>query len=219
MRKIISLIFVIASCLLLFYAKQFAITSILIAALAVLLFFLSFEKRFPEAKELVLIAVMTALTVASRILFAPLAFVKPVAALIIISALVFGKETGFMIGALTALLSNMYFGQGIWTPFMMLSWGLIGYMAGLMGRFRIMERPLAISVLGAFCGLFYSVMNDLQTLLFFGDVTWKRWLAITVSALPVTATYVVSNFLFLLVLSPTLLTELHRITMKYGFFR
>ena len=104
-------------------------------------FFLVFEKKKPQARELVPIAVMAALGVVGRTLFSliPLPNFKPVSAIVIITAVAFGPETGFLTGALTGFLSNFIFGQGPWTPWQMFCWGMIGFVAGLLenrGFFR-----------------------------------------------------------------------------------
>ena len=136
--------------------------------LALIPFFLKFESSLPQAKEVVLIAVLTALTVVMRIVFSPLPFFKPVTALIILAALVFGSEAGFLIGALSALLSNFYYGQGIWTPFQMFAWGLIGSLSGLLKG--ILNRKilviLLLLMLGIFSGFVFAVIMDIQTVLF-----------------------------------------------------
>lgn len=97
-------------------------------------FFLVFEKKKPQARELVPIAVMAALGVVGRTLFSliPLPNFKPVSAIVIITAVAFGPETGFLTGALTGFLSNFIFGQGPWTPWQMFCWGMIGFVAGLL---------------------------------------------------------------------------------------
>ena len=97
-------------------------------------FFLVFEKKKPRARELVPIAVMAALGVVGRTLFSliPLPNFKPVSAIVIITAVAFGPETGFLTGAVTGFLSNFIFGQGPWTPWQMFCWGMIGFVAGLL---------------------------------------------------------------------------------------
>lgn len=97
-------------------------------------FFLVFDRRKPQARELVPVAVMAAIAVVGRAVFAivPLPHFKPCSAIIMITAVVFGPETGFLTGALTAFVSNFLFGQGPWTPWQMFCWGLIGFLTGLM---------------------------------------------------------------------------------------
>ena len=117
---------------LLFGDKQYAYLTLCVAVLSCLPFFLHFEHGRADAKEMILIAAMVALSVVGRFLFAPIPGFKPVTAMTVITAMYFGSEAGFMTGALSAVISNFYFGQGPWTPFQMLSWGLLGFIAGLL---------------------------------------------------------------------------------------
>lgn len=91
-------------------------------------FILVFDKKKPQARELVPIAVMAAIAVVGRTVFEiiPLPNFKPCSAIIIITAVAFGPEAGFLTGALTAFVSNFIFGQGPWTPWQMFTWGLVG---------------------------------------------------------------------------------------------
>ena len=99
-------------------------------------FYLVFDRKKVKARELTPIALMAALCVVGRAAFAliPLPNFKPVSAIIIITALAFGPEAGYLTGALAAILSNFLFGQGPWTPWQMFCWGLLGFLAGLLGR-------------------------------------------------------------------------------------
>ena len=110
------------------------ILGLLFLAISAVPFLLVFERRRPQARELVPIAVMSALAVVGRTVFSivPLPNFKPCSAIIMITAIVFGPETGFLTGALTAFVSNFIFGQGPWTPWQMFTWGLLGFLTGLM---------------------------------------------------------------------------------------
>ena len=120
---------------LIFGGKRYAFISAGIAVLSCVPFFMSFERNSDNnSVKLVIISVMTALSVAGRVLFSMLYGIKPVTAIIIIAALYLGSEAGFMTGSLTALVSNFFFGQGIWTPFQMFTWGLIGFIAGIFSE-------------------------------------------------------------------------------------
>ena len=114
-----------------FKDKQYAWISLCVAVLSCVPFFLAFEKGKSGTKEMILIAVMVALSAVGRLVFAWAPSVKPVTALVIITAMYFGPQAGFMTGALTAVISNFYFGQGPWTPFQMFSWGIVGLIAGV----------------------------------------------------------------------------------------
>ena len=98
---------------------------------------LAFEWKGCGARELAAIAVMTGLSVCSRVLFAPLPGFKPVSAIVILTGLSFGPLAGFITGAASAVLSNFFFGQGPWTAFQMLAWGSVGFLSGFFCRSRL----------------------------------------------------------------------------------
>ena len=182
-------------------------------------FFLAFERRAPSAGELVLAAVMTAFSAAGRFIFAPLPFFKPVSAIVILAAMHLGPQTGFMVGALSAVVSNIYFGQGAWTPFQMFCWGFIGLLAGLLNRKGLLERAVPLAVYGVLAGAAYSVVMDIWTVLAAdGTFSAARWAAAMAAALPVTGVYCVSNVVFLLALRKPVGKRLERIKRKYGLF-
>ena len=116
--------------------RQFYITSLLIIVYTMIPFFLVFEKRKPQAKELVVIAVMCAIAVVSRAAFIWLPHFKPMTAIIIITGVALGAEAGFLTGAMTGFVSNFIFGQGPWTPWQMFAFGI----AGTSLKFIIRER-------------------------------------------------------------------------------
>jgi len=109
-------------------------------------FFLVFEGRKPQARELVLVASLCALGVAGRAAFFMLPQFKPVLALTIISGVALGGETGFLVGAMTMLASNVLFSQGPWTPFQMFAMGIIGFLAGVLFRRGWLRRSRAALV-------------------------------------------------------------------------
>lgn len=199
--------------------KSFAGTASICAFLCCVPFFLSFENRRPNAAELVLVAVMTAFSAAGRWIFSPLPFFKPTAAIVIITGRHFGKEAGFMTGALSAVISNFWFGQGPWTPFQMLCWGLIGALSGIISRLDKSEKPIFLYIYGFLAGIIYSLGMDIWTVLSLnGGFSAELWLAAIISALPVTAVYCISNLLFLLILAKPLGKKLERIKTKYGVY-
>ena len=134
---------------------SFVLTGVVIAMLAG--YFYIYEKKDSPAWELVIIALMSALSVMGRTVFAFLPSLKPCSAIIILTAIYFGRETGFMVGAFTALVSNFYFGQGAWTPFQMLAWGLTGYFAGMLGKWLVRRRLLLLAY-SAVIGVFFSLI-------------------------------------------------------------
>lgn len=105
--------------------------SILILVIVMAPFFMIFERRKPRAREVVLIAMMSALTVASHTFFHIAFPVQIGTAMVIISGISLGPEAGFLIGAMSRFVCNFYMGQGAWTPWQMFCWGLLGFLAGL----------------------------------------------------------------------------------------
>ena len=203
----------------LFADRKYNIISVIIAFLACVPFFIGFEKGKTGARELVVIAVMTAISVLGRLIFAPIPGFKPVTAVVIITGIAYGMQAGFLTGALSAIVSNIFYGQGPWTPFQMFVWGFLGLLAGLI--FKRGQKPnvvvlIAVGVLG---GVLFSVMMDIWSVLSM-DGTWNlsRYLALLVSSLPFMAVYAVSNVVFLLLLTKPFLQKLNRVKDKYGLF-
>ena len=160
---------------------------------------------------MVLVSVLTALSVAGR--FIPL--LKPVAAMTILSGVYLGGEAGFLVGALSAVISNFYFGQGPWTPFQMFAWGLIGLIAGYLSRPMQKSRGLLL-LYGLIAGIAYSFIMDIWTVLWAdGYFNLSRYAAAVISAAQFTIIYAVSNVIFLLVFSKPIGKILERIKEKY----
>ena len=207
---------VIISGALLFRDKQYAWISLCVAVMSCVPFFLHFERNETDVKRLILIAVMVALSVIGRILFAMVPGFKPVTAMVVITAMYFGGEAGFMTGALSAVISNFYFGQGPWTPFQMFSWGIIGLIAGLIASLLRRSR-IALGVYGIFSGVLFSFLMDIWTVLWAdGYFNFPRYLAAIASAASFTAVYAVSNVIFLLLFAKPIGKILDRIKVKYA---
>lgn len=130
------------------------------ACAALVPFFLCFEKSRTRARDLMPVVVLTALAVSGRLVFAPVPAVKPIIAIVVMGGLCFGREDGFMIGALTMLVSNVFFGQGPWTPWQMFSTGLVGYLAGVMGSHGRLTRRWSVAAFGASMALLYGFILD-----------------------------------------------------------
>lgn len=200
----------------LFADKQYAWVSLCVAILSCVPFFWRFERREADVKKLILIAVMVALSVVGRILFAPLPGFKPVTALVVITAMYFGGEAGFMTGALSAVISNFYFGQGPWTPFQMFSWGILGLLAGVLAQ-PLRRSRVALILYGVASGVLYSLLMDVWTVLWAdGYFNLSRYLAAIASAVPVTITYALSNVAFLLLFARPIGKILERMRTKYA---
>lgn len=192
--------------------------SMIFAFISCLPFYYRYENRKPHLREIVVISIMITLTVASRMIFAFMPGFKPIGAIIIICGLVFGKEAGFLCGSLGMFVSNMFFGQGPWTPFQMFAFGLVGYFAGMINIKNREINKYFISFYGIFAGIFYSLFMDIWTVLSIDQVfNIYRYTVVIISSIPMMILYILSNVIFLWVLTPLLLKRFERIKWKYGF--
>lgn len=196
--------------------KHYALASLLVTVLALVLFSCGFERRKTGTRRLILVAVMTALSVTGRFIFGAIPGFKPITAVVVITAVYLGSEAGFLTGALSAVISNFYFGQGPWTPFQMLSWGLIGLLAGLLNR-PLRRSRIALSICGVLAGVVYSMVMDVWTVLWYnGGFNRQLYAAAMLTALPHTLSYAISNVIFLNLLARPFGEKLDRIKIKYG---
>lgn len=185
--------------------------SLMVAFLTCIFFISGFERKETGTRRTVMITLIIALSVTGR--FIPI--FKPISALTVIGAIYFGKEAGFMIGSMSALVSNFYFGQGPWTPFQMLSWGLIGLLAGLISG-SLKKNRTVLLLFGVLSGIFYSLVMDVWTVLWYsGGFSAELYLATVIASLPHTVSYAVSNFAFLFFLAKPLGEKLERVVAKY----
>ena len=203
----------------LFDDRKYFVISLAIAVYCMLPFFLIFEGRKPQARELLTIAVLVAIAVAGRAAFFMVPSFKPVVAVTIISAVCFGAESGFLVGALSMLSSNMLFGQGPWTPWQMFAFGMIGFLAGILfqkGILKARKRDLCIYGFLSVFLIYGGIMNPASALMSYGQVTWASLLAFYISGAPVDLVHAISTVIFLWFLSRPMLEKLERIKKKYG---
>lgn len=175
--------------------------------------------RHRSAGFISITAVLTALSVVGRIVFTPIAGFKPCTAIIIIAGVSLGADAGFICGALTALISNIYFGQGMWTFFQMVSWGLIGVLSGIF-RSQLGKHKWQMYLFGAFSGVLYSFIMDVFS------VIWQdrgfnlaRFIAYAAGSAPFCAVYAFSNVVFLLILGPRMLRSIGRVVLKHDLLK
>ncbi len=223
-RRLFSILFLLISIPLiivigvkLFNDRKYNLISMILALISCLPFFIRFENRKPQTREIVTIVVMASITAISRIIFAPLPGFKPVTALVAITGMAFGPEAGFLTGSISALVSNMALGQGPWTPFQMMAWGLLGFIAGVLSKFNLMKNKFVLVLYSVFAGILYSLIMDIWNVLSIdGLFTLERYKIAIIAALPFTVIYIVSNIFFLLLLDKPIGKKLERIKTKYG---
>ena len=199
--------------------RNYYVISLLILLECMLPFFLVFESRKPQARELVVVAVLCAIGVAGRAMFFMLPEFKPVTALTIIAGVAFGGETGFLVGAMTMLVSNMLFSQGPWTPWQMFAMGIIGFFAGILFHKRMPGRDKRmLAMFGAAAALFIygGIMNPASALMWTHTVDLKLMLAYYISGFPMDCVHAAATAFFLWIAAEPMLEKLDRVKTKYG---
>lgn len=202
-----------------FKSKNYNLISIIICLLAMVPFFINFEVKRTSAREIVIIASMVALSVIGRIAFAAAPGFKPITAIIIITGMAFGGEAGFIVGALSALISNIFFGQGPWTPFQMFAWGFVGLISGIFKLKSNKTNYLFAIIFGIFSGIIYSLIMDIWTTISV-DKTFEisRYFFFVSTSFTFLLIYSISNAIFIALMYFPLTKKLARIKTKYLVF-
>lgn len=199
--------------------RKYYFISMLIILEIMVPFIMIFEGRDPQARELVIISVLSAIAVAGRAAFFMVPQFKPVAAIVIISGVAFGAESGFLVGAVTMLLSNMLYGQGPLTPWQMFAMGIIGFLAGVLFRKGFLRRDrLSLAIFGGITVfLVYGlIMNTASVLVWQSKVNWKMITTALVMGVPFDLIHGGATFFFLMIMGEPMLEKLDRIKIKYG---
>lgn len=226
-------------------ADQTALLSLVVVLASLGVFFATYEFSTPRLRDIMSTVVLAALAAAGRILFAPIPDFKPVSAIAIIAGVVFGRKSGFMVGALAALASNFFFGQGPWTPWQMYAWGLVGYGAGLLAAISakapkstdnsrlaecgegrssrkqpLIEQHVVIIYIYGFvsCLIYGFILNAWSILSFYHAQAsgLAGILLVYATALPFDVTHGVATVVFLAALYAPWRRKLKRIKGKYG---
>lgn len=195
--------------------------AVVIIAAACLPFFVSFEKRKPSARELVVLACMSAIAVASRAAFYALPTVKPMCAIVMITAVCFGPQTGFICGVISMFASNFIFGQGMWTPFQMLGMGAVALIMGIIfHNKKIRTNRILLAVIGGILAFaVYGLIVDLSSVLMFvTEFSLKQIFAVYASGLAFNVSHGVTTAVVLFIAGPAFIEKLDRIRIKYGMF-
>lgn len=202
-----------------FGSRIYYFLSLMITLYALIPFFMVFEGRKPQARELVVLATMVALNCAGRAAFFMVPDFKPIYAITIISGIAFGGEAGFLVGAMSMVVSNFLFGQGPWTPWQMLALGMIGFLSGVLYQIGLLSTErLPLSIFGFLMAfiVYGGIMNPGAMFMSIGQPDWKTLVAYLISGVPVDLVKGASTFLFLWFGGRPMLEKLQRIKIKYG---
>lgn len=198
--------------------QSYYITGTLIILELMIPFFMAFEGRKPQARELVVIAVMCAIAIAGRAAI-PIPNFKAIFAIIMLSGIAFGPETGFMIGAISAFASNFFYGQGLYTPWQMMAYGAGGMLAGFVfAKERLPRKPWVMAVFGFFAVILWvgPLLDCSHIFLMLTAINWSSAIAIFISGFYVNVSQAICTVLIMLLLGRPLLDKLDRIKLKYG---
>lgn len=214
----LSLAFVVLWQFLFADSVNYYIVSVVILIASMLPFFVSYEQKKVTARDITLTATLIALAVVSRAAFYLVPQVKPIAAVVIVSAVCLGAHKGYIVGAFSAFVSNFIFGQGMWTPFQMVALGTVGLLAGLIFRWLKVNR-YTLSIVGfVLATVVYGAIVDMSTVLsaYGNNVTLKGALSIYASGAVFSLVFGGATAVFLFLFGMPFITKIERISKKYG---
>jgi energy-coupling factor transport system substrate-specific component len=189
-----------------------------IAVLVLAYYYLLFEEKGMDTKTIAVLGMLSALSVAGRVVMAPIPNVQPATFIIITAGYVFGPLSGFMVGSTTALVSNFILGQGPWTIWQMLGWGLAGMIAGLLGKRNRMEGRLTFSLFCGAWGFIYGWMLTWYFVLgFVRPLTFQAYLTAYATGIWFDAFHAAGNFAFAFLFGPALVIMLRRYRSRFQF--
>ena len=215
--ELIALILMPASLIICALFEQLPSTLILVGAslVSLVLLFLSFDLKQVSVRSLGLVAAFSSVGAALRVLMAPIPGVNPISALSIVGGLAFGRHIGFLIGALSALVSNCILGQGVWTFWQMYAWGLIGWIAGVIGVTKLSEKRFVLYGFGFLSGLLFGFIMNIWSIISFyhPDSLWSAFL-IFAAAFPFDCLHGIATVILLGVMWEPLKTYFLRIRAR-----
>ena len=212
---------ILLACFYLLGGEQYYAVSVALIIVSMIPFFTSLERKKLQARELVVLASIVAIAVAGRAAFFAIPQVKPTCASVMLAAIVFGPEIGFITGSLSMLLSNFIFGQSMNTPFQMFGMGLAAMLCGLLFYKRDKQQPIWLIALigGVICFAVYGFVVDSGTVFIIApSMTLQSVLAVYASGVVFNLVHGVSTFLVLLLAGKIIIEKLERIRIKYDLF-
>lgn len=198
--------------------RSYYITGTLIIIELMIPFLLAFEGRKPQARELVLIAVLCAIAIAGRVAI-PFPNFKAAFAIIMLAGIAFGPETGFMVGAITAFSSNLFYGQGPYTPWQMMAYGAGGMLAGFLFKKGLLPRkPIVMAIFGFFSVILWvgPLLDSSHIFLMLSTIDKTSVIATLVSGFYVNLSQGISTALVMILFGNPLLEKIDRVKVKYG---
>lgn len=198
--------------------RSFYITGTLMILELMVPFFMAFEGRKPQARELVILSVLCAIAIVGRVAI-PIPHFKAAFAFILLAGIAFGPEAGFMVGAITALVSNFFYGQGAYTPWQMFAYGAGGMLGGFaFAKGRILRKPLPMAIFGLFATVLWvgPLLDCSSIFLMLTTINLKSVLTVFLSGFFINLLQGLSTGVILFLLGRPLLGILDRVKTKYG---
>ena len=202
------------------FLSNWGLVSTVIVILAIVAFFFEFEAAAVSSKEIALVAMMGTISAALRVPFAAIPGVQPCTFLIICSGYVFGPVAGFMVGAITALVSNFFLGQGPWTPYQMLAWGLVGILASFLNRLKLEGLSLTVVLIlfGIICGYLYGwILNTWYWASFIYPLTFSTFITYQLTSIWFDTFHAVANAVLLGLLGMKTISILERFRVRFNW--
>ncbi len=176
--------------------SNWGLTATILVILAIIAFFFEFEATAISSKEIALVAMLGTISAVARVPFAVMPNIQPCTYLIICSGYVFGPVTGFMVGAMTALVSNFFLGQGPWTLYQMFAWGLAGVSGAYLKRFK--PGKIALIISGIIWGYLYGwIMNIWYWASFIYPLDFRTFLTYQLTSIWFDTFHALGNAIFL----------------------
>ncbi len=193
------------------------LASTAVLALVLVLGFAWYERRKPPARIVALVAALAALAVVGRLAFAAVPNVKPTTDIVLFAGFALGAVPGFAVGAITALVSNIFLGQGPWTAWQMVGWGGVGVagagLAKAYGDREIGRWPLAIAC--GVAGLAFGALLDLYQTTLAARQDLETYLAVSATSLPYNLAHALGNVVFCLLIGPAFIRALRRYRRRF----
>jgi energy-coupling factor transport system substrate-specific component len=200
--------------------NAYLISSMTLLGVAMLPFFIRFETKKTTGKEIALIAMLVAISIVGRLIFAPLPNIQPTSFVVMMTGMMLGSEIGFIVGAVSALVSNLFLGQGPWTPWQMFAWGGMGLTAGVLHNQWILKNNGGRVLFGFIWGFFFGwIMNVWVVVGFISPITWKSFMGVMINSFYFDLMHALTNVFLMGVFSTGWIRIFLRIKTKYGLMK
>jgi prenyltransferase beta subunit len=191
--------------------------SVVVLTVALAIGFAWYERSRPPARILALVAALAALAAIGRVAFAAFPNVKPTSDIVLFSGYALGGAPGFAVGALAALVSNVFLGQGPWTPWQMAAWGVVGIGGALFGRLMRGREPnrYLLALVCGLAGFVFGALLDMYQWTLAAEHTLASYLAVSGTSFAFNVLHAGGNVLFALVLGPAFIRALERYRRRF----